>query len=74
MDIRLPGIDGLEALRQLRAEPTTRDIPIMALTASVMSEDRQRIVGAGFDAYQSKPIAVNDFVAAVAQLLERRRT
>jgi two-component system, cell cycle response regulator DivK len=74
MDIRLPGIDGLETLRQLRAEPTTRDIPIMALTASVMSEDRQRIVGAGFDAYQSKPIAVNDFVAAVAQLLERRRT
>jgi len=74
MDIRLPGIDGLETLRQLRAEPTTRDIPIMALTASVMSEDRQRIVRAGFDAYQSKPIAVNDFVAAAAQLLERRRT
>jgi CheY-like chemotaxis protein len=41
---------------------------------SVMSEDRQRIVGAGFDAYQGKPIAVNDFVAAVAQLLERPRT
>ena len=74
MDIRLPGIDGLEALRQLRAEPTTRDIPIMALTASVMSEDRQRIVGAGFDGYQSKPINVTDFVAAVAQLLERRGT
>jgi two-component system, cell cycle response regulator DivK len=73
MDIRLPGIDGLEALRQLRAEATTKDIPIMALTASVMSEDRQRIVGAGFDAYQSKPINVTDFVAAVAQLLEHRR-
>jgi CheY-like chemotaxis protein len=71
MDIRLPGIDGLEALRQLRAEPTTRDIPIMALTASVMSEDRQRIVGAGFDGYQSKPINVTDFVAAVTQLLAR---
>ena len=73
MDIRLPGIDGLEALRQLRAEPTTRDIPIMALTASVMSEDRQRIVGAGFDGYQSKPINVTDFVAAVTQLLARPR-
>ena len=71
MDIRLPGIDGLEALRQLRAEPTTRDIPIMALTASVMSEDQQRIVGAGFDGYQSKPINVTDFVAAVTQLLAR---
>ena len=73
MDIRLPGIDGLEALRQLRAEPTTRDIPIMALTASVMSEDRQRIVGGGFDGYQSKPINVTDFVAAVTQLLARPR-
>jgi two-component system cell cycle response regulator DivK len=74
MDIRLPGIDGIEALRQLRAEPTTRGIPVMAMTASVMSEDRQKIMDAGFDAYQGKPIEVNDFVAAVAQLLERRRT
>jgi CheY-like chemotaxis protein len=74
MNIRLPGIDGMEALRQLRAEPTTRGIPVMAMTASVMSEDRQRIVGAGFDAYQGKPITVNDFVAAVAQLLQRPRT
>ncbi len=73
MDIRLPGIDGMEALRQLRAEATTREIPVMAMTASVMSEDRQRIMGAGFDAYQGKPIEVNGFVAAVAQLLERRR-
>jgi CheY-like chemotaxis protein len=72
MDIRLPGIDGVEALRRLRAEETTRGIPVMAMTASVMSEDRQKIVGAGFDAYQSKPINVTDFVAAVAQLLERR--
>jgi two-component system cell cycle response regulator DivK len=71
MDIRLPGIDGMEALRQLRAEPTTREIPVMAFTASVMSEDRQRIVGAGFDGYQSKPINVTDFVAAVTQLLAR---
>jgi CheY-like chemotaxis protein len=74
MDIRLPGIDGVEALRRLRAEETTRGIPVMAMTASVMSEDRQKIVAAGFDAYQSKPINVTDFVAAVAQLLERRRT
>jgi CheY-like chemotaxis protein len=72
MDIRLPGIDGVEALRRLRAEETTREIPIMAMTASVMSEDRQKIMAAGFDAYQSKPINVTDFVAAVAQLLERR--
>ena len=73
MDIRLPGIDGVEALRRLRAEETTRGIPVMAMTASVMSEDRQKIMAAGFDAYQSKPINVTDFVAAVAQLLEHRR-
>src|SRR6266849_4429432 len=72
MDIRLPGIDGIEALGRLRAEPATRGIPIMAMTASVMTEDRQRITDAGFDAYQSKPIKVKDFVAAVEQLLERR--
>ena len=74
MDIRLPGIDGVEALRRLRAEETTRGIPVMAMTASVMSEDRQKIMAAGFDGYQSKPINVTDFVAAVAQLLEDRRT
>jgi CheY-like chemotaxis protein len=74
MDIRLPGIDGVEALRRLRAEETTRGISVMAMTASVMSEDRQKIMAAGFDGYQSKPINVSDFVAAVAQILERRRT
>jgi two-component system cell cycle response regulator DivK len=74
MDIRLPGIDGVEALRRLRAEETTQGIPVLAMTASVMSEDRQKIMAAGFDGYQSKPINVTDFVVAVAQLLERRRT
>ena len=72
MDIRLPGIDGVEALRRLRAERATRRIPVMAMTASVMTEDRQKVMGAGFDAYQSKPLNVTEFVAAVAQLLERR--
>ena len=69
MDIRLPGIDGIEALRRLRAEPATRGIPIMAMTASVMI-DRQRITDAGFDAFQSKPLKVKDFVAAVERLLD----
>jgi len=73
MDIRLPGIDGVEALRRIRADATTRAIPIMAITASVMTEDRQKIMDAGFDAYQSKPLNVKDFVAAVEQLLERTR-
>src|SRR5258708_17549897 len=71
MDIRLPGIDGVEALRRLRADGTTRKIPVIAMTASVMSEDRQKIMAPGFDGYQSNPINVPDFVAAAAQVPER---
>jgi CheY-like chemotaxis protein len=72
MDIRLPGIDGIEALRLLRAEQATRGIPIMAMTASVMTADRQKITDAGFDAFQSKPLKVSDFVAAVERLLDQQ--
>ena len=73
MDIRLPGMDGIEALAQLRAEAATQSIPVLAMTASVMTEHRQKIMDAGFDAFQSKPINVKEFVAAVEQLLDRRR-
>ena len=73
MDIRLPGIDGIQALGRLRAEVATRGIPVMAMTASVMTNDRQKVLDAGFDAFQSKPIKIKDFVAAVEQLLERHR-
>jgi two-component system cell cycle response regulator DivK len=73
MDIRLPGIDGIQALGRLRAEVVTRGIPVMAMTASVMASDRQRVLDAGFDAFQSKPIKIRDFLAAVKRLLERHR-
>ena len=73
MDIRLPGIDGIQALGRLRAEAATRGIPVMAMTASVMATDRQKVLDAGFDAFQSKPINVKGFLAAVEQLLERHR-
>jgi two-component system cell cycle response regulator DivK len=73
MDIRLPGIDGIQALGLLRAEVVTREIPVMAMTASVMAGDRQRVLDAGFDAFQSKPIQIRDFVAAVEQLLAHHR-
>ena len=73
MDIRLPGIDGIQALGRLRAEFATRGIPVMAMTASVMTNDRQKVLDAGFDAFQSKPIKIKDFVAAVEQLLEHQR-
>ena len=73
MDIRLPGIDGIQALGRLRAEVATREIPVMAMTASVMAGDRQRVLDAGFDAFQSKPIKIKDFVTAVEQLLAHHR-
>ena len=71
MDIQLPGINGIEALQQLRAAATTRDIPIIAVTASAMTADRAKIMAAGFDGYQSKPISVRPFLAAVRDALDR---
>ena len=71
MDIQLPGIDGIEALRRIRANETTRAIPIIAVTASAMDRDRQQIMAAGFDGYQSKPLNVREFLAAVAAILAR---
>jgi len=71
MDIQLPGIDGIEALRQIRAYDATRTIPIIAVTASAMDRDRQQIMAAGFDGYQSKPLNVKEFMAAVEAILAR---
>ena len=71
MDIQLPGIDGITALRRLREDPATRGIRVMAVTASAMTQDRQTILAAGFDGYQSKPINVKAFLEAVQELLAR---
>jgi len=71
MDIQLPGIDGITALRLLRDDPITRAIRVMAVTASAMTQDRQKILSAGFDGYQSKPINVKAFLEAVHELLAR---
>ncbi len=71
MDIQLPGIDGITALGQLRADAATRGIPVIAVTASVMAQDRQKIVDAGFDAFQGKPISVREFFATVQRVLEK---
>ena len=71
MDIQLPGIDGITALRQLREDPATRAIRVMAVTASAMTQDRQTILAAGFDGYQSKPINVKAFLEAVQEMLAR---
>jgi two-component system cell cycle response regulator DivK len=73
MDIQLPGMSGIEALARLRADTRTRHIPVVAVTASAMDQDRARIMAAGFNAYQRKPISVKELVQTVAALLAARR-
>ncbi|HEU4880581.1 MAG TPA: response regulator [Longimicrobium sp.] len=56
LDISLPGMDGMEVLREIRADPALRDLRVIALTAHAMNGDRERFLSAGFDAYVAKPI------------------
>jgi len=72
MDIQLPGMNGIDALRVLRANPATSGIPIIAVTASVMQQDRKQITEAGFDAYVGKPINLKEFLEAVRKALVDR--
>jgi CheY-like chemotaxis protein len=69
MDIHLPGIDGITALRQLKGDADTRDIPVIAVTASAMPMERREILAAGFDGYQAKPLSVKDLMAEIERLL-----
>ena len=71
MDFHLPGMNGIQALEVLRADAATRAIPVIAVTASAMTEDRQKIVAAGFDGLQTKPINVKVFLEAVAHTLQK---
>jgi two-component system, cell cycle response regulator DivK len=69
MDIQLPGMDGIAALKQLRANPQTKNIPVIAITASAMTNNRQTMLAEGFDGYQSKPISVRDFLGEIERVL-----
>lgn len=71
MDVQLPGMDGVEALARLRAEPDTGEILIVALTAFAMKDDRQRFLAAGFDGYIEKPLNVREFPEQVSAILGR---
>ncbi len=66
MDIQLPGMDGLEATRRLKDDPTTRDIPVLAVTSYAMSGDRDKALAAGCVGYLTKPIDKAAFVEQVA--------
>jgi CheY-like chemotaxis protein len=70
MDIQLPGMDGVEALRRLREDERTARIPVLALTAQAMEGDRERFLAAGFDGYLSKPVNVADLIATVKRYCE----
>jgi two-component system, cell cycle response regulator DivK len=69
MDIHLPGMNGIEALARLRADPATKAIPVFAFTASVMPQDRSQITSAGFDGFLSKPINLKEFLETIAAKL-----
>ena len=70
MDIQLPGMDGLEATAQLKLDPQTNPIPVIALTALAMKGDEQRIRAAGCDGYIAKPMRYQDFLATIAKHVE----
>jgi len=72
MDYQLPGIDGIETFRQIRGEASTAHIPIVAVTASAMPEDAKRMMDAGFDGFQTKPLNVKQFMQSVVDLFSAR--
>jgi two-component system, cell cycle response regulator DivK len=74
MDIQLPGMDGITAMQQLKAEPKTQSISIIAITASAMTHSRQTMLAEGFDGYQTKPISLKDFLGEVERVLRGKKT
>ncbi len=72
MDIQLPGMNGIDALKMLRGNPVTASIPVVAVTASVMQQDRTLITEAGFDGYIGKPINIKEFLESVNHALAKK--
>jgi two-component system cell cycle response regulator DivK len=72
MDIQLPQMDGIAAFRHLQADPTTKSIPVIAVTASATKQEREEIVTAGFDGLEVKPIKLTEFLKKVREVLDTR--
>ncbi len=72
MDVQLPGMDGVEALRQLRRSSATASIPVVAVTAFAMRDDRARLLDAGFNGYLEKPISARALGDQVREFLDGR--
>ena len=71
MDIQLPGMSGIEALQHLRADPDTKAIPVIAVTASVMTAQQENVLEAGFDGFEGKPMSVVALLKTIQDLVER---
>jgi DNA-binding response OmpR family regulator len=71
LDVQLPGMSGFDLLARLRAESTGAQIPVIAVTASVMDVDRRKILAAGFDAYVPKPVNISELVSTLKKLLSK---
>jgi two-component system cell cycle response regulator DivK len=69
MDLQLPGIDGTEALQRIRSASTERAVPVVAVTAFAMNDDRERALRSGFDGYLEKPVSVRDLRGQVQDLI-----
>ena len=74
MDIQLPDIDGIAALREIRKDAALDATPVLAVSASVMPEDQHKIVSSGFDAFLTKPISLKPFLATVERFLKEGRS
>ncbi len=72
MDLNLPVLDGWEATRQLKADPATRDIPIIALTAHAMTGDREKALAAGCDEFDIKPVDFDRLIAKIEHVMAKR--
>lgn len=73
MDLSLPGLDGWDATFQIKSDPRTKDIPLLALTAHTLPSDRKRALEAGVDGYLTKPFELSDLVEAVNEAIQKKR-
>ena len=74
MDLQLPGIDGTEAMRRLRSDPRTQQVPVVAVTAFAMADDREQAIRSGFDGYLAKPISARQLASQVRGYLDGEST
>jgi two-component system, cell cycle response regulator DivK len=74
MDIQLSDLDGITAMKRLKASAVTRSIPVMAITASAMTHNRESMLAEGFDGYQIKPFNLSEFLADIAHLTGQNRS